>query len=126
MKAAYILDRINQDRPEGNNTSLGNKSRRLINPNAVAMDMQNINKAHESILKENMMTRRRGRLHRKITAFMELNSHTLVQHSVGYHVDHFDKGEPTLENKVCYSLSGLKGVGRGGDGEKFVFAILDW
>ena len=39
----------------------------------------------------------------------------------------FNKKEPGLENKTCFSITGLDGNGHGGGSRnEFVFALLDW
>jgi hypothetical protein len=59
--------------------------------------------------------------------FINMNTHTLVCHAVGYHRDTFKGNKPSLENKICFVVPSHKGMGRGGAGsEKHVVALLDW
>jgi hypothetical protein len=59
--------------------------------------------------------------------FINLNTHTLVCHAVGYHRDNFTGHQPSLENKICFHVPCNVGMGRGGAGPtKYVVALLDW
>ena len=59
--------------------------------------------------------------------FINMNTHTLVCHAVGYHRDNFSDGQPSLENKICFVVPTMTGVGRGGAGRnKYVVSLLDW
>ena len=102
-----------------------------IQPNAVIQEIRNLKKALAFDFKflEQAMTNigpvsKREYVMRYLST---MHKHTLVQHPVGFHVD-LIRGQPVLENKVCFRLHHKNNdVGRGGAGPKtFVFAILDW
>lgn len=62
---------------------------------------------------------------------MQCNTFTMVTHPVGYHRDTFGGSmgnqKPSLENKTTFvNTSFQHSIGRGGNGDQFTFAILDW
>lgn len=66
---------------------------------------------------------------------MQCNTFTMVTHPVGYHQDNFasngsgKKGDglESLENKTTFiNQSKQHSIGRGGNGVKYTWAILDW
>lgn len=72
-----------------------------------------------------------------LTLFNEFNMHSIVCYNVGYHVDCFDKGMPSLENKIVFKLHHrhamneralVQDQSRGGGQRlgEFHFALLDW
>lgn len=56
------------------------------------------------------------------------NLWSMVAYPVGYHIDNFKNGLPSLENKVCFVDPRMNGdCGRGGAGaSQYVYALLDW
>ena len=59
--------------------------------------------------------------------YIQLNTHTLVCHAVGFHRDTFKGQTHSLENKICFIVPRQNGMGRGGAGrDKYVAALLDW
>ena len=61
--------------------------------------------------------------------YSTVNKHTIVCHPVGFHIDRFNGDAPSLENKVCFNLRDMKGLGEGRGGSDtggFVYALLDW
>jgi hypothetical protein len=68
---------------------------------------------------------------RKMTLFALawVNNHTLVHHAVGQHNDVFNGNTGvSLENKRAFKICAYHypNLGRGGVGNQFVFALLDW
>ena len=70
-----------------------------------------------------------------LALFNLFNFHTIVTYNVGYHLDRFDKGVASLENKVVFSLKkyssqkdlGSQSLSRGGGSyiRDFYYALLD-
>jgi hypothetical protein len=61
--------------------------------------------------------------------FINMNTHTIVAHPVGYHQDTFAGQQHSLENKICFVVpkKSSNGMGRGGAGPtNYVVALLDW
>ena len=123
-KAALILYQVNGPLTTGK-----------IQPNAVKQELTHLKKANNfdwPFLRDELMgyARKRNIGKKKeyvMKYFSTMNKHTVVQHCVGFHLD-IVKGQPVLENKVCFRLSS-KGNdnGRCGGGQRmFVFALLDW
>ena len=122
-KAALILYQLNGPLKKGK-----------VQPNAVRQELENVRRANgfdwKFLKKELTRSCNRNIGIKKeyvMKHFSTMNKHTVVQHSVGFHLDTV-KGQPVLENKVCFKLRS-KGDdhGRGGAGEgSFVFALLDW
>ena len=57
------------------------------------------------------------------------NRYSMVGYYVGYHVDVFNGGRHSLENKICFALdleNNESNISHGYDGEKkFIFDLLD-
>ena len=102
-----------------------------IQPSAVMQEIRNLKKAQVfdyKFLQEANPTKRIIPKREYVMRYLStMHRHTLVQHPVGFHID-LIKGQPVLENKVCFRLNHkLNDTGRGGAGiGTFVFAILDW
>lgn len=104
---AMILEKLNN----------GFKSK-TIQPGAVANQLKDLIEA-----------RGMGKSCDEIIALVSAkNKYTMVCYPVGFHIDHFNKGEESLENKVCFVHPRFKETcGRGGAGPGvFVWALLDW
>ena len=122
-KAALILYQVNGPMTTGK-----------IQPDAVQQELANLRIANGfdwKFLKRELMGSCSHNIGIKkeyvMKYFSTMNMHTVVQHSVGFNMDTV-KGQPVLENKVCFKLQS-KGDdhGRCGGGEGcFVFALLDW
>ena len=71
-----------------------------------------------------------------LTMYNECNRHSIVAYNVGYHLDRFDKGIASLENKAVFKLphrnwnnamqNTYQSRGGGKNMEEFCFALLDW
>ena len=74
-----------------------------------------------------------GHINRKLNFYLFYSANyikfTLVEHSVGRHLDIFAEDRPSLENRVCFAYKsvGRGATGRGGAGPQFYcYALLDW
>lgn len=120
MDTAYILDKIN------------NESEFQIAPEAMNEELDRVCKARNEMLDciSNTTFRsvgiRKNVLCQKYTKYV---SFTIITHPVGFHQDKFSQNKSSyngLENKVVFSHLKQSGVGRGGLGDTFAWALLDW
>ena len=102
-----------------------------IQPNAVMQEIRNLKRAQVfdyKFLQQAISAKRTISKKEYVMRYLStMHRHTLVEHPVGFHIDVI-KGQPVLENKVCFRLKHkTNDTGRGGSGiGTFVFALLDW
>lgn len=116
MVATLTLKRINEIHQQ--------KSLPTVATGPVSFELSNIEYARLAF--------RRGQSYRSlITAFLSVNSMSLVDWPVGLHEDFFAAGCESLENKLLFiynNKNNNNNIGRGGSliGRQRVAAILDW
>ena len=120
MDTAYILKKLNND------------SEFQIAPEAMIEELDRVCKARNEMfgcISNSTLPSvgiRKNILCQKYTKYV---SFTIVTHPVGFHQDKFSQNKSSyngLENKVVFSHLKQSGFGRGGLGDTFAWALLDW
>ena len=122
LKTAYILDYLNCS-----------GITQMIAPGAVHTEIDHLVTAmynfQEGTIPSQCNEATAGMTKRQHILFgiMCCNKFTVVTHPVGMHEDFFGNNDESLENKITFiCLLYAHTMGRGGNGHRFTWALLDW